>query len=230
MIGGMQLRDLPERTQDYLKVLWDLTEHHGGRPVTLREVAGRMGQKTPTASEAIKRLAAQGLVEHEPYAGVLLNPAGRELAMGMVRRHRLLETFLVEKMGYTWDEVHEDADMLEHACSDRFIDRLAALLGNPARDPHGDPIPAADGSIEDLGQLTLADVPPRTTAEVLRVCDEDPELLRYLGSCGVRIGSRLVVDSQVAGLLEVSTGERRFSLAEVAAREITVSLLDPQRS
>ena len=127
----MHLSDLPERTQDYLKVLWDLSEHSGGAPIALKELAGRLNQKVPTASEAVKRLVAQGLVEHERYAGVSLTPEGQALSMGMVRRHRLLETFLVKELGYTWDEVHEDADLLEHACSDRFIDRLDQHLGHP---------------------------------------------------------------------------------------------------
>lgn len=220
----MHLSDLPERTQDYLKVLWDLSEHSGGAPVLLKDVAGRMGQKVPTASEAIKRLVRQGLVEHERYAGVALTPAGRELAMQMVRRHRLLETFLVRTLGYSWDEVHDDADRLEHACSERFLDRLDALLGSPARDPHGDPIPDAGGSIENLGTLTLADAPLSVAVTVERVCDGDSELLRYLDRCGIGLGSELCVTSRVAGLLTVKQGGSEFSLAEVAARDITVSL------
>ena len=143
----MHLEELPTRSQDYLKVLWDLSEHSGGTPVALKDVAGRLEQKVPTASEAIKKLAAQGLVEHERYQGVSLSPAGRELAMQMVRRHRLIETFLVRTLGYRWDQVHDEAEALEHAVSDFMVERMAAVLGHPERDPHGDPIPAADGRI-----------------------------------------------------------------------------------
>lgn len=220
----MHLEELPTRSQDYLKVLWDLSEHSGGAPVALKDVAARLEQKVPTASEAIKRLAAQGLVEHERYQGVSLSPAGRKLAMQMVRRHRLLETFLVETLDYSWDEVHEDADRLEHACSDRFIGRIDALLGSPDRDPHGDPIPDVGGGIEDLGTLTLASAPLDAPVTVERVCDEDPGLLRYLDRFGVELGNELRVSDSVAGLLTVQTQGGEMSLAEVAAREITVRL------
>ncbi|MDO5032400.1 metal-dependent transcriptional regulator [Corynebacterium sp.] len=220
----MHLSDLPERTQDYLKVLWDLSELSGGKPVALKDVAGRLEQKVPTASEAIKRLAAQGLVVHERYAGMTLSEQGRALAIQMVRRHRLMETFLVNKLGYSWDEVHEDADRLEHACSDRFIERIDELLGFPTRDPHGDPIPNPGGEIEDLGTLTLDDAPLHTPVTIERVSDEDPELLRYLDRFGVAVGEALTVESRVAGLLSVRAGSGEFSLAEVAARAMTVSL------
>ena len=220
----MYIHELSERTQDYLKVVWDLSEHNGGNPVPLKDVAGRLGQKTSTASEAIKRLAAQGLIAHERYAGVSLTAEGRRLAIAMVRRHRLLETFLVTSLGYSWDEVHEDADLLEHACSDRFIERLDALLGHPARDPHGDPIPDADGAIADLGVLTLADVAVGQAVILERVCDEDPELLRYLDKHGVRVGDELVVQSAGAGLLSVRVGKTQMSLAAAVADDLTVSL------
>ena len=140
----------------------------------------------------------------------------------LVRRHRLLETFLVRTLGYTWDEVHEEAEMLEHATSDRFVERIDAFLGAPARDPHGDPIPDAQGSIEDLGTLTLDDVPLHTPVTIERVCDGDTELLRYLDSHGVGLGVEVVVDSRVAGLLNLHAGDEEFSLAEVAAADVTV--------
>lgn len=219
---SMHLHDLPERTQDYLKVLWDLSEHLDGQAVPLKQIAQRTGQKVPTASEAIKRLAAQGLVNHERYAGVTLTEEGMALAMGMVRRHRLLETFLVQELGYTWDEVHADADLLEHACSDLFIERLDAHLGSPTRDPHGDPIPNAQGVIDVLEGDTLDRAPVGVPLIIERVCDEDPEFLRYLDRCGVDVGDEVVVTARIAGLVEVRHGAEEFSLAEVAAREVTV--------
>ena len=218
----MLLHDLPERTQDYLKVLWDLSEHLGGEAVPLKQIAQRTGQKVPTASEAIKRLATQGLVNHERYAGVTLTEEGTALAMGMVRRHRLLETFLVQELGYSWDEVHADADLLEHACSDLFIERLDAHLGSPTRDPHGDPIPNAQGVIDVLEGDTLDRAPVGVPLIIERVCDEDPEFLRYLDRCGVDVGDEVVVTARIAGLVEVRHGAEEFSLAEVAAREVTV--------
>ena len=218
----MLLLDLPERTQDYLKVLWDLSEHLGGEAVPLKQIAQRTGQKVPTASEAIKRLATQGLVNHERYAGVTLTEEGTALAMGMVRRHRLLETFLVQELGYSWDEVHADADLLEHACSDLFIERLDAHLGSPTRDPHGDPIPNAQGVIDVLEGDTLDRAPVGVPLLIERVCDEDPEFLRYLDRCGVDVGDEVVVTARIAGLVEVRHGADEFSLAEVAARDVTV--------
>ena len=224
---SMHLHDLPERTQDYLKVVWDLSEHLGGQAVPLKQIAQRTGQKVPTATEAIKRLAAQGLVHHERYAGVSLTKEGKALAMGMVRRHRLLETFLVQELGYTWDEVHADADLLEHACSDRFIERLDAHLGSPTRDPHGDPIPDAQGVIDVLEGGTLDSAPVDVPLIIQRVCDEDSELLRYLDRCGIGVGDEVVVAARIAGLVEVRHGADEFSLAEVAARDVTVRPAHP---
>lgn len=219
----MHVHDLPDRSQDYLKALWDIAELSPGTPAALGDLARLTGQKLPTASEAVKRLARQGLVHHEPYAGVTLTTEGRRLALAMVRRHRLLETFLVTVLGYTWDEVHEDADRLEHACSDLFVERLDALLGSPARDPHGDPIPDPEGRIEDLGTATLADAPVGATVAIERVRDEDAELLRYLQEHGVRVGESVTVEAVVAGLVRVRVGDTVMPLALDAAREITVS-------
>lgn len=221
----MHVSELPERTQDYLKILWNHEEKAGSDiAMPLGDLAKAAGQKLPTTSEAVKRLAAKGLVEHERYFGVRLVQEGRELAVAMVRRHRLLETFLVRTLGYTWDEVHEEAEMLEHASSDRFVERIDAFLGAPARDPHGDPIPTADGTAEPLSRITLADVPPNSPVTMEQVNDADGEFLRYLDKHGVRPGVVLtVVAPPVAGLLEVSVdGGGSFSLGESAARDIAV--------
>lgn len=232
---GVHVNDLSPRTQDYLKALWNITERSGA-PVPLGELAGATGQKTSTASEAVKRLAADGLVKHQPYAGVELTDAGRTLATAMVRRHRLVETFLVETLDYTWDEVHDDAEMLEHALSDRFIDRLDAHLGNPTRDPHGDPIPRADGLSDPLSGLTLADVlgdgeATETTVVVEQVNDHDPTLLRYLAEHGIAPGTRIRVRPPQAGLARVlvaadtdGAAPQEAVLAEAVLTEIRVSL------
>lgn len=221
----MHISDLPERSQDYLKTIWDLTELIDGQPAALGDIAEKTGQKTPTASEAIKRLAARGLVNHEKYAGVTLSDTGRQLAITMVRRHRLLETFLHDVLGYTWDEVHADADLLEHAASDRLIERIDAHLGRPRRDPHGDPIPTADGDIDDVPRTTLATVPPGEQVTISRVQDSDPELLRYLAGHNVSPGSRITVEAEpFAGMVRISvvaTGEG-FPLAETQLHLITV--------
>lgn len=221
----MHVSELPERTQDYLKILWNHEEKAGSdTAMPLGDLAKAAGQKLPTTSEAVKRLAAKGLVEHERYFGVRLVQEGRELAVAMVRRHRLLETFLVRTLGYTWDEVHEEAEMLEHATSDRFVERIDAFLDTPARDPHGDPIPTADGTAEPLSHITLADVPPNSPVAMEQVNDTDGEFLRYLDKHGVRPGVVLtIVAPPVAGLLEVSVdGGGSVSLGESAARDIAV--------
>lgn len=221
----MHISELPERTQDYLKLLWTHEEKEGANTaMSLGDLAKAAGQKLPTTSEAVKRLAAKGLVEHERYFGVRLVEEGRRLAVAMVRRHRLLETFLVRTLGYTWDEVHDEAEMLEHATSDRLVERLDSFLGNPARDPHGDPIPAPDGTAEPVSRITLIDVPAQTPVTVEQVTDADGEFLRYLDKYGVRPGVELtVVAPSVAGVLEVAVdGGSHFPLGESAARGIAV--------
>ena len=236
-MNRMHIGELPQRTQEYLKLLWGISERSGESggqaSVSLSELSRRAKQKNSTTSEAIKRLQARGLVEHEPYSGVKLTEIGAQLAVTMIRRHRLIETFLVETLGYTWDEIHTDADLLEHAVTDRFINRIDALLDFPTRDPHGDPIPAADGTVEDLGVMSLAECVPGSTSHaaqsrtrslaangastddaaqagsgipvlIEQVNDEDPELLRYLAANDIAPGSRVRVTSpSVAGLVHV---------------------------
>lgn len=186
----MHVEDLPAKTQDYLKVIWDLHERTGEK-VALGDVAERMGEKKPTASEAVKKLAARGLVNHEPYRGISLSDRGRDIALIMVRRHRLIESFLVSTLGYTWDEVHEEAEKLEHAVSDDFISRIDAMLGFPERDPHGDPIPSASGTIASAVRTDLTDIEAGAMVVVDRINDSDPELLRYLATSGVGPGTVL---------------------------------------
>ena len=221
----MHVTDLPERTQDYLKELFNHEERSGvNLPLALGDLAAALDQKLPTASEAVKRLAAKDLVVHERYRGVTLTDLGRDMARQVARRHRLLESFLVTTLGYTWDEVHEEADLLEHACSYRFIARLDAHLDFPTRDPHGDPIPRADGSIDPLSPQTLDEVPAGTTVIMEQVNDSDPELLRFLAAQNMRPGSTVdIVEAPMAGLLHIAVdGGKPFALAQVAAHEITV--------
>ena len=140
------VRDLTMVAQDYLKIIWT-TQEWSHEKVSTKLLAERLGVSASTASESIRKLADQGLVHHEKYGAVTLTDRGRHAALGVVRRHRLLETFLVSELGYGWDEVHDEAEILEHAVSDLMLDRIDAKLGYPTRDPHGDPIPAADGQV-----------------------------------------------------------------------------------
>ncbi|WP_368501913.1 metal-dependent transcriptional regulator [Corynebacterium sp.] len=214
--------DFPEKTQDYLKSIWDIVERTGS-PAQLGVIAATVGQKTPTASEAIKRLAAKGLVEHEKYAGVVLTPEGNKVAVAMVRRHRLIEMFLVEIMGYGWDEVHDEADLLEHSVSDQFLHRVDQMLGFPTRDPHGDPIPNAQGVTEKLSTQALSEVALGERVVVEQIHDGDSDFLRYLADVGIVPGATIVVQNPpVAGMITVHVGEREVPLSIQSAADIRV--------
>lgn len=171
-------------------MIWDLQEWTG-KAVLHTAVAKKTGMKMSTVSGAITRLSSAGLVQHNPYGAITLTDEGRKYALVMVRRHRLLETMLVRMLGYTWDEVHTEADALEHAVSDLFIERVDKILKHPTHDPHGDPIPTADGKITLDSTTPLSEASEDTTVSVARVSDEDPELLRYLTRQGIGIGTKL---------------------------------------
>lgn len=167
--------------EDYVKVIHSHTEWQDA-PITTGQLAQRLGLAPSSVTEMVKKLVVAGLAEHEPYGAIELTPHGVALALRMVRRHRLIETWLVERVGYTWDEVHDEAEVLEHAVSDRLLDALDAELGHPLRDPHGDPIPSREGDPRRVPAASLVDVPG---GRVVRVSDADPEHLRALGERGV---------------------------------------------
>ncbi len=212
--------ELSAVTQDYLKVVWSAREW-SEQPVTTKMLAARLGVGPSTVSETVRRLADSGLVTHQPYGAVELTPEGERHALAVVRRHRLIETFLVEVLRYGWDEVHDEAEVLEHAVSDLFVERIAAQLGHPRRDPHGDPIPGADGSLEAPAASVLWDVEPGPWA-VARISDADPGLLRYLESVDLLLDAAVTVVERrtVAGVISVQVGARTVDLGEVAARAI----------
>lgn len=186
----MSVSELSASNQNYLKIVWDLQEWTD-TPVTPSTVAAGAGVKLSTASDAVRKLTEQGLLEHAPYAAVSLTPRGRSLALAMVRRHRLIESFLVEVLGYRWDQVHDEAEALEHAVSDFMVDQIDARLGHPRRDPHGDPIPTTDGTIEVPDAVTLSRVEAGSRVRVERISDEDPELLRFFADHGIGVGTEL---------------------------------------
>ncbi len=188
----MPVSELSSTAQDYLKLIWSATEW-ADKPITVGVMAERIGVKPSTVSDGIKRLAAQGLVTHAPYGSIELTEAGREHAVAMVRRHRLLETFLVEILGYGWDEVHDEAEVLEHAVSDLMVDRIDRLLKHPSRDPHGDPIPPAVGAPAATVGFQLDQAKPGSQVTVTRISDEDPDMLRYFTELGLAPESRLTV-------------------------------------
>src|ERR671917_1948332 len=158
---------LTRSVEDYLKAIYRLSP--AGRPASTSEIAQLLALSPPSVTGMVKRLSEHGLLEHVPYRGVQLTDEGRRAALRMVRRHRLIEAYLVEFLGYSWDTVHDEAERLEHAVSDTMVERMASALGHPQVDPHGDPIPAADGSIQELSCTALSDIPVGETVEIHRV-------------------------------------------------------------
>jgi DtxR family Mn-dependent transcriptional regulator len=190
-----QHETLTRSVEDYLKAIYRLSPQ--GRTASTSEIAQRLDLSPASVSGMVKRLSEQGLLEHVPYKGVQLTPEGRRAALRMLRRHRLIEAYLVAFLGYTWDTVHDEAERLEHAVSDTLVDRMAAVLGHPAVDPHGDPIPTSEGDILEPVSTPLSEVPAGCSAEVSQVDEDQSDRLRYIASVGLRPGVRLqVVDRQ----------------------------------
>ncbi|WP_418277961.1 metal-dependent transcriptional regulator [Isoptericola jiangsuensis] len=219
--------DLTPVAQDYLKAVWSAQEW-GEVRVTTGMLAERLGVGPSTVSETVRRLTAQGLLGHEPYSGVWLTDVGRRHALAMVRRHRLIETWLVRELGYGWDEVHDEAEVLEHAVSDRLVERIDARLGHPTRDPHGDPIPTADGRVERPDAVPLEELPEGASGVVARISDADPEALRYLSGLGLELDVEVTVEQRrdYAGTISLTwrgaDGPVAVDLGHLAASRIRV--------
>jgi len=178
--------------EDYVKVIYSFTEWQD-KPITSSQLAQRLGVANSSVSEMVRKLKDQGLVDHKPYSAITLTRDGVRLALAMVRRHRLIETYLVQQLGYSWDEVHDEAEQLEHAVSDTFIERMAAKLGNPLRDPHGDPIPGADGTVRMPPAHLLNELDQGHTGRITRISDENPDLLRYLSAQQIDLDAEVEV-------------------------------------
>ena len=178
--------------EDYLKAIYELSLDHS--QVTTSRLAERMNVRPASATGMLKTLAELHLVTHTRYYGVTLTPAGERVALEILRHHRLIERYLVEALGFGWDEVHDEADRLEHVISEKFEARIATLLGNPTTDPHGAPIPAMDGTMPVLSSLSLADVVIGHRYDITRVRgDNFPERLKYLETLGLVPGKAIVV-------------------------------------
>ncbi len=184
--------------EDYLKSILLAEQRAPDQLVTTGQVATALEVAPGTVTSMVKTLAASGLVSYEPYSGVSLTPAGRQLALHVLRRHRLIELFLVQVMGMDWSEVHDEAEQLEHAVSDRLIERIDEMLGRPAVDPHGDPIPSAGGDVEEPQLSSLLKSPLGRPLRVARVIDQDPGFLQLVEREGLKPGSRLEVLSRDA--------------------------------
>src|SRR6266478_9223941 len=208
--------------QDYLKALYLLRGDQ--RPVPTRELAQRLGISSPSVSEMVARLTAQGLVEHDRYRGQQLTREGRKVALELVRHHRLLEMFLVQVLGYSWDEVHEEAERLEHVISERMEQRIFELLGRPELDPHGHVIPTLAGKVRPVSERPLSECRAGEKVMVQRVSDEDPVKLRELERRGLLPGTHVevVAPSEYEGPIDVRMKGRRVSVPLGLARALFV--------
>jgi len=212
--------DLTVAVQDYLKSIYTLES--SGERVTTSALARRMGVSAPSATAMTKRLADLGLVERLPYRGVALTETGRRGALEVLRHHRLLELYLVDRLGLGLDEVHAEAELLEHALSEELEARIDEELGFPTHDPHGDPIPDRELRVVDANDRTLLDLEPGSRASVSRVPDADAELLRYLGELGIVPGSdlELVAQAPFGGPVTVRTDRGEHAISRELADQI----------
>ncbi len=210
--------------EDYLKAIYKLEERGGSPPVSTGDVAQAMEVSPASASNMIKRLDELGFLTYEAYEGATLTDPGRTVALEVIRHHRLLELYLKEVMGFSWDEIHEEAEILEHHISERFESRIEEMLGNPERDPHGHPIPARDGSVDDLPTRSLADLGEGDAAAIDHVADEDGELLDLLEQRGLLPGATVeVVETRpLDGLLVVAVDGAEQLIGQPVAQKVVV--------
>ena len=217
--------EVSSAVQDYAKAIYSLSAH-SSEPVTTSALAERLDVSPASASAMVKRLANLGLVTHERYHGVRLTRSGERVALEVIRHHRLIELYLAEALGMPWDRVHDEAEVLEHAISPELSELIAKKLGDPTRDPHGDPIPTRDGEIDEGSTRALADLEPGERGLLARVSDSNPEMLRYLSDLGIVPGSELEVRGRepFGGPLTVASKGREHALGLPLARAIRVEL------
>jgi DtxR family Mn-dependent transcriptional regulator len=212
--------------ENYVKTIYQITSATApDRAVATGELAQAMGVSPGTVTGMLKTLSEAGLASYTPYEGVRLSPQGERLALKVLRRHRLLELFLVETLQMPWDEVHEEAEHMEHAVSEHLIDRIDAYLHHPMVDPHGDPIPRADGTLPEPAGRPLAELPASDRFRVTRVVDQDPSFLRYLSDCGLDLGAEgaVVENRSESGALVVLDGDRPVAMGREAAGKVLVA-------
>jgi DtxR family Mn-dependent transcriptional regulator len=213
---------LSEAVQDYLKTIYKLQAQGG--VVSTSALAQAKEVTAASATGMMKKLASLRLVRHSPYQGVVLSKAGQKMALEIIRHHRLLELYLAEALGYSWDKVHEEAERLEHVISEEFEEKIFEALGRPTRDPHGDPIPAKDGTVVAIAHERLSDLEPGTKGVIRQVSDSDAEMLRYLGTRGLvpDTAFEILDKSPFNGPLTVRTGRTSHVLGRELARHIWV--------
>ncbi|QIM15538.1 metal-dependent transcriptional regulator [Leucobacter insecticola] len=217
--------------EDYLTLIWKAYEWPGGEPTTT-DMAAQLGVTASSVSANLKKLARDGFIEYEPYGRITLTEIGSQLAIGIVRRHRIIETYLVKQLGLSWDQVHDEADQLEHAVSEVVLARMDEVLGWPTEDPHGDPIPRLEGDTPEPDTVPLLDAQRNVALEVARVSDRSPDVLRYLHARGVTVGARLEVlevalavgtVSVAIGSEETGAGQTDITSASAAAIRVRIA-------
>ena len=219
---------LPTLTiENYVKAIYLLSSPDSNAPISTGRLAARLTVSPGTVTSMLKTLKESELAEYTPYEGVRLTEAGKRLALRVLRRHRLIELFLVKTLNLSWDEVHEEAENMEHAVSDLLIDRLDDFLGKPSTDPHGDPIPRADGTVAATSRQSLATCEEEDTFRVVRVIDQSPEFLRYLSDAGLPLGceGKVTANRMESAMMSVLVSGKETSLAHRVAESLMIERL-----
>ncbi|MGA2381948.1 MAG: metal-dependent transcriptional regulator [Gemmatimonadales bacterium] len=214
--------ELTASVEDYLKAVYDL--ERAGEAAATTALASRLGVAPASVTGMVRRLADAGLLTHEPYRGARLTAHGRTAALRTLRRHRVIEAYLVRALGYRWDEVDQEAERLEHAASDEMVNRMAAAIGEPTSDPHGAPIPGRDGAVDEERYRALADLEAGASAEVMQVSDDDPSLLRYLADLAITPGCTVYVVERApfGGPITLRVGEVTRAVGPALAERVLV--------
>ena len=221
--GGGTRDALTASVEDYLKAIYAIGKGTGA--AATNEIAQRLAIAPASVSGMVRRLADHGLLAYERYRGVKLTDAGRRAALRTLRRHRVIEAYLAKALDYPWDRVHAEAERLEHAASDELIDRMAATIGEPEFDPHGAPIPTREGAVDETVYKSLGDLEVGASGSVVRVADEDPEMLRYLAELSIVPGKRVTVKARAPydGPITLLVGRQELSIGPALAAQVLVS-------
>lgn len=211
---------LSQSIEDYLKAIYVL--EHEGTGATTNSIAEALSVSSASVTNMLKKLSGMKLINHKSYRGAQLTKAGEKIALEIIRHHRLLELYLAEMMGYSWDEVHDEAEKLEHHISEQFEDKIAELLNHPTHDPHGDPIPTKDGQVPEMASLAITDAEIDKTYIIGRVKDQDPELLRYLEKTGILPGVKLTILEKAPfdGPLKVKIEDTETTIGNGVAKDV----------
>lgn len=213
---------LTGQAEDYLKAIYELEQQ--GAAAGTNDIAARLGIAAASVSGMVQRLSRLGLVRAERYRGARLSIAGRAAALQLIRRHRIIECYLVERLGFGWEDVHDEAERLEHAASDELITRMADAIGNPTADPHGAPIPTAAGEVDETRLPSIAELAEGEQATVVRMSDRDPAFLRYLDELGIRPGAtvQVIAKAPFGGPLTLKVGGAQHAVGTSAAGQVFI--------